>query len=364
MDAFLSKQIVKYHNYFCFQIDCASDLYFHFEYIIVVIIISAKQENDFLLYICNKISYIFNHVKLNTIFKDPENWDKFLQAKEEDGIKVIRIQSRSIGVIKAKLQVYREFKDVIDTTNILLRHVLDNCSIIPNLSAHKKISSFCNAIEALERSISLCNIPDTLKKSPKLVFTQERLLCVCKDVIVKNIEKEVEFVKSSLQAHGSKESAKKIKDCLEEKIIFEIVDNLCYSIFDELFNHIQSHLVSNKRGSNFDKFNESRSENIRFLVAHALAPITSLVTSASNKAYASSHSSDESTFDVTSKLWREKITNELFLRIQKREKHIISRVGVNFQGLCEKTLEELKILRRELRKAQSGIQLVDQRNCK
>lgn len=364
MDAFLSKQIVKYHNYFCFQIDCASDLYFHFEYIIVVIIISAKQENDFLLYICNKISYIFNHVKLNTIFKDPENWDKFLQAKEEDGIKVIRIQSRSIGVIKAKLQVYREFKDVIDTTNILLRHVLDNCSIIPNLSAHKKISSFCNAIEALERSISLCNIPDTLKKSPKLVFTQERLLCVCKDVIVKNIEKEVEFVKSSLQAHGSKESAKKIKDCLEEKIIFEIVDNLCYSIFDELFNHIQSHLVSNKRGSNFDKFNESRSENIRFLVAHALAPITSLVTSASYKAYASSHSSDESTFDVTSKLWREKITNELFLRIQKREKHIISRVGVNFQGLCEKTLEELKILRRELRKAQSGIQLVDQRNCK
>lgn len=363
MDAFLSKQILKYHNYFCFQIDCPSDLYFHFEYISVVII-SAKQENDFLLYICNKISYIFNHVKLNTIFKDPENWDKFLQAKEKDGIKVIRIQSRSIGVIKAKLQVYREFKDVIDTTNILLRHVLDNCSIISNLSAHKKISSFCNAIEALEWSISSCNIPDTLKKSSKLVFTQERLLCVCKDVIVKNIEKEVEFVKSSLQAHGSKESANKIKDCLEEKIIFEIVDNLCYSVFDELLNHIQSHLVSNKRGSNFDKFNESRSENIRFLVAHALAPITSLVTSASKKAYASSHSSDESTFDVNSKLWREKITNELFLRIQKQEKHIISRVRVNFQGLREKTLEELKILCRELQKAQSGIQLVDQRNCK
>lgn len=242
--------------------------------------------------------------------------------------------------------------------------MLDNCSIISNLSAHKKISSFCNAIKVLERSFSSCNIPEILTKSSKLVFTQERLLCVCKKVIVKNFEKEVESVKSSSQTHGSKYSAKKIKDCLEEEIIFEIVDNICSLTFDEMLNHLESQLASNRIVSNFNKFNELRSINIRFLVDQALASITSLVTSASNMAYVFSHSSDESTFDVNSKQWGEKITNELSHTIKKHEKHIISSVRVQTQELREKTLKELKILHRRLREAQSGIQLVDQRTCK
>lgn len=309
----------------------------------------------------NRISDIYSFKRKNDyFFKDPENWDQFLLAKEEDGIKIIRIQSKSIGVIEAKLHVYKEFKDVIDTKNILLQHVLENCTVISNVLAHKKISSFCNAIEVLKTSISSCNTVDILIKSSKLVFTEERLLCVCNNVVVENIEKYVESVKSSTQRRESKNATNKLKDCLEGKIIFEIINNLCSIFFDQMLNHLQSQIVSSKRASNFDTFSESRSENFRFLVDHALA---SLVTSASDMAYTSPHSSDEFTFDVNSKQWRDKITNELFHRIRKQEKHILFSIEVKTQELCAKTLTELETLYRGLRRSQCGIKLVNQRNC-
>lgn len=268
-----------------------------------------------------------------------------------------------IGVIEAKLHVYREFKDVINTTNILLQHVLENCTVISNLSAHKKISSFCNAIEGLKLSIDSCNIPEILTKSSKLDFIEERLLRVCNKVIQK-IGKDVESVKSSRQRREAKNDAEKLKDFLEGKIIFEIIDNLCSLIFDQMLNHLQSQTVSSKRASNFDIFNESRSENIRFLVDHAIVPIMSLVTSASDMAYASTHSLDGFTFDVNSKQWIEIITNELFHRIKKQEKHILSSVEVKIKELCEKTLTQLETLKGELQRSQRGIKLVNQKNCK
>lgn len=97
-------------------------------------------------------------------------------------------------------------------------------------------------------SISSCNIPEIVTKSSKLVFTQERLLRVCNKVVLENIESE----KSLIQMLESEKATKKLKDCLEGKIIFEIKENLCSILFDQLFDIIQSQIESSKRDSNFD----------------------------------------------------------------------------------------------------------------
>lgn len=88
------------------------------------------------------------------------------------------------------------------------------------------------------------------------------------------------------------------------------------------------------------------------------------MSSASDMAYASPHSLDEFTFDVNSNQWREKIRNELFHRIRKQEKLILSSVEVKISELCEITSAELKAVYGGLRRYQCGIKLVDQKNCK
>lgn len=209
-------------------------------------------------------------------------------------------------------------------------------------------------------SISSCNIPEIVTKSSKLVFTQERLLRVCNKVVLENIESE----KSLIQMLESEKATKKLKDCLEGKIIFEIKENLCSILFDQLFDIIQSQIESSKRDSNFDIFNESRSKNICFLVDNVLTQQCPSMSSASDMAYASPHSLDEFTFDVNSNQWREKIRNELFHRIRKQEKLILSSVEVKISELCEVTSAELKAVYGGLRRYQCGIKLVDQKNCK
>lgn len=72
-------------------------------------------------------------------FQNPELKEKFFSASDENLVKVVWIESKSVHVVESKLRVYEEFKDLIDLKKILIHHALENHQ---NLLEYKSLNIF------------------------------------------------------------------------------------------------------------------------------------------------------------------------------------------------------------------------------
>lgn len=125
---------------------------------------------------------IFKKFKYSFIFKDSDDWERFLQDNREDQVRVILIHSKSLRVIEAKLKVYREYKTVIDSGKIFLQHVYDDFEEISKLSAHNKMTWLCSVVKTLRNNLDCLNT--ILEKDTDIVFTEENILKPCQKAFV------------------------------------------------------------------------------------------------------------------------------------------------------------------------------------
>lgn len=112
-----------------------------------------------------------------SIFKNADDWERFLQANQKDQVKVILIHSKSVRVIEAKLKVYREYKSVIDAKNIFLQHVYDDFEKVVKLSVHNKLTWLCGVVKPLRNNLNYLNM--ILKNDTDSVFAENNLLELC-----------------------------------------------------------------------------------------------------------------------------------------------------------------------------------------
>lgn len=282
-------------------------------------------------------------------------------------------------VIEAKLQVYKKFKNDINAKNIFLQHVLEDYDEIAKRSAHMKISSFCNIIDLLIKSLNLCKLCTIITKAFNQVLTQNTFKNMCDNIFVEYIGEKTGTVDSSSLLCDSTNNAEGIKGLLKGKIISTITDGLSSFICSEIANHfrLQFEIAQKVTVQRFDELPVS----IRYLIDSAVKTKMSIFgdesleyvelseefldetdwtpsTSLSGIAYAFSHSLDDSRY------WREEVANELFCRMRKRSKHIIFGIGSTIGEIFETTKTELQLVYERLCKCQSGLQLVDQKGCK
>lgn len=295
-------------------------------------------------------------------------------------------------VIEAKLQVYRKFEDDINKDNIFLQHILEDYDEIAKRSAHKKFSWFCNIIDLLIKSLTLCDLCKIITKASNQVLTQDFLKTMCKNIFVEYSGENIGTVDSSSYFCDSKNVAERIKDLLKGNVITVISDDISSIICSEIANHFRLLFKSSQKGTAFAEFNELP-DSIQNLIESAVKPHffkmsvsddesrapehvkvseedffddagLARSTSSSGMAYAFSHSLDDSTVNVNSRYWREDVANELFCKIIKRGKHILSNIEVTIQEIFETTKTELRMIIEGIRKCQSKMQLVDQKSCK
>lgn len=292
-------------------------------------------------------------------------------------------------VIEAKLHVYREFENDVSKNNIFLQHILEDYGEIAKRSAHKKISWFCNIIDLLMKSLTLCKLSIIITKALNPFWNQDAIKTMCNNIFVEYSGENIGTVNSSSHLCDSKNVAERIKGLLKEKIIAMTTDAISSSICSEIANHFRLQFKIGQKGTAFYGFNEL-SESIRYLIESAVKPHFSKMlssddespecaefskdffgeadlskfSSSSGMAYAFLHSLDDSAIDVNSKYWREYVANELFCRIRKGNKHIVSNIEVSIGEIFETTKTELRMIYEELRKCQSEMQLVDQKSCK
>lgn len=114
-------------------------------------------------------------MKLSLFFKDPYEWNRFLQANQADKVRVILIHSKSVRVIEAKLKVYKEYQAVIDSSNIFLQHVHDDFDEITELNVYNKLTRLCDDVETLCKSINLKYLDKILKTAVDSALTESGL---------------------------------------------------------------------------------------------------------------------------------------------------------------------------------------------
>lgn len=123
----------------------------------------------------------FRQIKDNFIhvsfLKNSNDWERFLQADQKDPVKVILVHSKSMRVIEAKLKVYREYKTVIDSSNLFLQHVYDDVEEISKLSVHNKLTWLSDAVKTFRKNLKYLNT--ILKSDMDDIFTEEYLLEPC-----------------------------------------------------------------------------------------------------------------------------------------------------------------------------------------
>lgn len=112
-----------------------------------------------------------------SIFKDSYVWERFLQAKQKDQVKVILIHSKSLRVIEAKLKVYREYKTDIDSSNIFLNHVYDDFGEVSKLRVHNKLTALLDAVKTLSYNLDYLNT--VLQNVTDIVLTEKNILKLC-----------------------------------------------------------------------------------------------------------------------------------------------------------------------------------------
>lgn len=195
-------------------------------------------------------------LKYSFIFKDSDDWERFLQDNKENQVRVILIHSKSLRVIEAKLRVYREYKSVIDSGKIFLHHVYDDFEEISKLSAHSKMTWLCSVVQTLRNNLDCLNA--ILEKDMDRVLTEENILTPSqkafvlsdffvfpevstlgenKEIILSTLERSLEVLGSTIYSEVSKhfESQIKMINLLELELrihrvlIHKFISNLSWS---------------------------------------------------------------------------------------------------------------------------------------
>lgn len=107
-------------------------------------------------------------------FKNTDDWKGFLRTNSENTIKVILIQSKSLRVIEAKLRVYKEFQQEIDSDNIVLQHVLEDYEEVAKLSLYHTVNSFCKFIDFLQEVLHIKHLDQILPRAFDDVLTRKQ----------------------------------------------------------------------------------------------------------------------------------------------------------------------------------------------
>lgn len=288
----------------------------------------------------------------------------------------MNIESRSLHVIPAKLRVYREFKDCIDTGDIFLHHVLEDYDEIAKRSAYKKILYFCDTtlfLKELSQEV-LSHIPTILGNAFMHALTKEKISSISDNISLEYDGNKIGTRHSSPYECDSN-IAKKIKGLLEEKIMLMITESLSFSICVEIEKHLKSHFGSDQNRIDFVKFKEL--QPFYKLVKYTLELTFSKVMSSENQlsddeplsddpsiTSASSHLLKGATCNVNSITWRADVGGNIFHKIYSVKDNIISSTEDKIKEICRKTTEELQITHDRLRNFQDEIEIENQTKCK
>nr|XP_022309380.1 uncharacterized protein LOC111115090 isoform X2 [Crassostrea virginica] len=159
--------------------------------------------------------------------------DFFQLVRSINTVKVIRIYSRSVRVIDAKLCVYNEYKHMI-TETVLLHHDFEGYEEIAKLSGVQKLQSLINILLFVKDNILQDSLKNIVEEAAGEVFTLETITDLCYAVCLQDGDDYIGTTNSRSYCCRSIFTVKRIKRTLVQHTL-EAIAKLLVNINDKLW---------------------------------------------------------------------------------------------------------------------------------
>lgn len=254
--------------------------------------------------------------------------------------------SESLGMIDAKMSVYRKYKDHIDANDIFLLHAYENYDEIAKSIAFKKLSSYSSVVGELKDTFSKESLERVINRAIAISLTRDHITRLCYEVYIQYKEEYVGSADSGQYNCYSTFTVQAIKQILAEETLMKTAQSLGSRICHGILKHVESVVqteLSNELG------------NIRYQISHEIYRriedtligviinffkdlsgwIANIVGLFVRVFYP---------VDVNSESWRSTVANEIYIKIQEKQRAIADNVLEQIQNICWKTTEDLKVI--------------------
>lgn len=298
-------------------------------------------------------------------FKDHMEGNLFLNSIPLNATGVIRIHSRSIRVIDAKLHVYREFEKDIKT-NVLLQHELENHDQICRFSGMQKLKSLHQVLDSTMRSIPFGFSRRKLQNVADRVLSKEHIRNVCNNVNLSDGNIWIGSIHTSEYSCRSGFTVKRIKSILVGKTLNEIATEFGDLISQDLSNQIKSNVQRTLKDV-FSKVQDSVSGDIfgymqvivRQLLIRIFDPLRKIIIEIWTFIVTFVYS-----VDVNSMEWRTEIADEIFNVVAKEKNSILNKALLQLELMCFTTRRDLQSICQQINRYEEKMTPPGHHSCK
>lgn len=262
--------------------------------------------------------------------------------------------------MKSKIQVYKEYKNHIDSKGLLLQHIFEEYDDISKLSAYKKISWMCEIGELLCKMLPADGLDALLRKAVYRVFAPKNIEEICHQSKIIDGGNYIGSVSDPSCRCFSSFTVQRIKRSLVYKVFKEIGKSLLREIHWTILNGVdspcrrklESVLIFLDSNINRDELNKLVTKYMNKLADFPI-PMTvgdvfvTLIT----------------TVDVNSKEWRSQVGKEIDKKLCDYKKDI-KKIFLKLLGNIVNTAKDLDSALKNLKRAKEKIQPNSVKECK
>lgn len=264
---------------------------------------------------------------------------------------IFLVYSKYVGVVDAKLKVYKKYREIIDKYDIHLQHAYEEFDEIAKLLALRRVSECCNLVKDMFMVQHLSN--RELKQITDFAIntlTQDDIIRLCYEVHIEYKNKLVGTVQNGTYNCYSTFTVRSIKHILAKetleitakrlgsaicrgihqyndsrikKTLFQELGIIRLQISDDIYHQIENTMIVALIAF-FDTLSGVITDIITFIV-RIFHPV-----------------------DVNSKEWRAKVAEEIYQKILENRQEIAAHVFEAIRNLDSAEKADLKVIRSKL----------------
>lgn len=275
------------------------------------------------------------------------------------------IDTESVGVVDAKLKVYKKYKRAIDTGDVFLQHVCEDFDEMAKLMAYRKVSYCFNFITGITRMLEAFTgqrLREVIERSVGVTLAIVNVRDIC---YRENVD-PAGTVESKPYVCRLTSSIAKIKRDLVKQTLEGIAKSLGKHITDELIqqmkNVVQSELSKELGEIRFDISNDVFRRMERSIITMVIEFFDSLhgwVRSIAQLLITIFYP-----VDVNSAGWREQVANEIHEKTLEKKQSISDFAFKEVEDICKKTVQDLTEITKTLSSFRRKVIPIDQKRRK
>lgn len=251
-----------------------------------------------------------------------------------------------MGVIDAKLKVYRRYQHYIEASNIILHHTYDELDELAKLYAYRRVSSYCKLLRSFVDVFPTEHINEKIANSINELLTRENIRKICREVFIVYKTDPVGSVDSEPYYCYSTFTVKDIKEDLVNETLTTAGKLLGSKICHDILQYIEK-LVSEKLSEQFQNYSFQMPDTMPniFINVFVGAIVTFFKTlSGIVVTIFTFFITIISPVDVNSWDWRRKVADEIYANIDKNRMSLHRFAQDQVKKIRQKTVADLEII--------------------